>query len=183
MHWDYFSLPVRQSLFCFSGAVKFYLVHGLIQLTWDSNCNISLLQTSRTRLMVNFLYDIIYQPSGFDFSICTGDWWQILCICQKDRNAQLEPLKLFPCAWIESCISCRRSSASENMPKLEAGMVREISVYTYFDEKLIASTDFSKVSLYSRTSMARTPLGPWKLVRDRGSSSEWKLIIALGQEA
>ena len=25
---------------------------------------------------------------------------------------------------------------------------------------------------YSRTSMARPPLGPWKLVRDRGSSSQ-----------
>ena len=25
---------------------------------------------------------------------------------------------------------------------------------------------------YSRTLMARTPLGPWKLVRDRGSSSQ-----------
>ena len=37
--------------------------------------------------------------------------------------------------------------------------------------------------LYSRTSMARTPLGPWKLVRDRGSSSQWGLIIAPGQEA
>ena len=28
------------------------------------------------------------------------------------------------------------------------------------------------VSKYSRTSMARTPLGPWKYVRDRGSSSQ-----------
>ena len=37
--------------------------------------------------------------------------------------------------------------------------------------------------IYSRTSMARTPLGPWKLVRDRGSSSQWGLIIAPGQEA
>ena len=26
--------------------------------------------------------------------------------------------------------------------------------------------------------MARTPLGPWKIVRDRGSSSQWGLIIA-----
>ena len=31
--------------------------------------------------------------------------------------------------------------------------------------------------------MARTPLGPWKLVRDKGSSSQWQLIIAPGQEA
>ena len=37
--------------------------------------------------------------------------------------------------------------------------------------------------VYNRTSMARTPLGPWKLVRDRGSSSQWGLIIAPGQEA
>ena len=35
----------------------------------------------------------------------------------------------------------------------------------------------------SRTSMARTPLQPWKYVRDRGSSSKWVLIIATGQEA
>ena len=38
-------------------------------------------------------------------------------------------------------------------------------------------------STYSRTSMARTPLGPWKLVRDRGSWSQWGLIIAPDQEA
>ena len=36
---------------------------------------------------------------------------------------------------------------------------------------------------YSRTSMARTPLGPWKFVRDMGSSSHWGLIMAPGQEA
>ena len=36
---------------------------------------------------------------------------------------------------------------------------------------------------YSRTSLARTPLGPLKLVRDRGSSSQRGLIIAPGQEA
>ena len=38
-------------------------------------------------------------------------------------------------------------------------------------------------SKYSRNSMAGTPLGLWKLVRDRGSSSQWGLIIAPGQEA
>ena len=36
---------------------------------------------------------------------------------------------------------------------------------------------------YSRTSMARTPLGPWKFVRDMGSSSHWGLILAPVQEA
>ena len=36
---------------------------------------------------------------------------------------------------------------------------------------------------YSRTSMARTPLGPWKFVRDMGSSSQWGLIKATGEEA
>ena len=40
----------------------------------------------------------------------------------------------------------------------------------------------SKSTIYSRTSVARTPLGPWKLVRERGSSSEWGLIKAPGQE-
>ena len=36
---------------------------------------------------------------------------------------------------------------------------------------------------YSRTSMARTSLGPWKFVRDTGSSSHRGLIIAQGQKA
>ena len=35
---------------------------------------------------------------------------------------------------------------------------------------------------YRRTSMPRTPLGPWKLVRDRCSSSQWGLIIAPSQK-
>ena len=39
------------------------------------------------------------------------------------------------------------------------------------------------ISHYSRTSMDRTSLGPWKFVRDMGSSSHWELIIAPGQEA
>ena len=36
---------------------------------------------------------------------------------------------------------------------------------------------------YNRTSMARTPLEPWKYVRDMGSSSKWGLITAPGQGA
>ena len=40
-----------------------------------------------------------------------------------------------------------------------------------------------KMTLYSRTSIARTSLGPWKFVRDMGSSSHWELIIAQGQKA
>ena len=36
---------------------------------------------------------------------------------------------------------------------------------------------------YCRTSMARTSLGPWKFVRDMGSSSHWRLIMAQDQEA
>ena len=32
--------------------------------------------------------------------------------------------------------------------------------------------DLTGMFIYSRTSMARTPLGPCKLVRDRGSSSQ-----------
>ena len=38
-------------------------------------------------------------------------------------------------------------------------------------------------SLYSRTSMARTSLEPWKFVRDMGNSSHWGLIMAPVQEA
>ena len=41
----------------------------------------------------------------------------------------------------------------------------------------------SGVSIYSRTSMARTSLGPWKFVRGTGSSSHWGLIMAPVQEA
>ena len=36
---------------------------------------------------------------------------------------------------------------------------------------------------YSRTSMARTSLGPWKFVRDIGSSGHWGWIMTQGQEA
>ena len=36
---------------------------------------------------------------------------------------------------------------------------------------------------YSRTSMARTYLGPWKFVRDMGSSNQLGLIMVPGQEA
>ena len=36
---------------------------------------------------------------------------------------------------------------------------------------------------YSRTSMARTSLRPWKFVRDMGSSSHWGLIMAPAQKA
>ena len=37
--------------------------------------------------------------------------------------------------------------------------------------------------IYSRTSMARTPLGPWKFVRDSGSSSHGGLLLVPYQEA
>ena len=36
---------------------------------------------------------------------------------------------------------------------------------------------------YSQTSVTRTSLGPWKFVRDMGSSSHWGLIMAPVQEA
>ena len=42
---------------------------------------------------------------------------------------------------------------------------------------------FFILSSYSRISMARTSLGPWKFVRDMGSSSHWGLIMAPVQEA
>ena len=35
---------------------------------------------------------------------------------------------------------------------------------------------------YSRTSMARTSMGPQKIVRDMGSSSHWGIIMVPGQE-
>ena len=36
---------------------------------------------------------------------------------------------------------------------------------------------------YNRTSMARTSLGPWKFVRDSGSSSHGGLLLVPYQEA
>ena len=41
----------------------------------------------------------------------------------------------------------------------------------------------ASVVTYSRTSMARTSVGPWKFVRDMGSSSHWELFIAQGEKA
>ena len=38
-------------------------------------------------------------------------------------------------------------------------------------------------AIYSRTSTARTSLGPWKCVRDMGSSSHWGLIMVPSQKA
>ena len=37
-------------------------------------------------------------------------------------------------------------------------------------------------AIYSRTSTARTSLGPWKCVRDMGSSSHWGLIMVPSQK-
>ena len=51
------------------------------------------------------------------------------------------------------------------------------SLYNYI------TMSWKKKSKYSRTSMARTSLEPWKLVRDMGSSSDWGLIMAPDQEA
>ena len=41
----------------------------------------------------------------------------------------------------------------------------------------------STISVYSRSSMARTSLGPWKFILDMGSSSHWELIFAPDQGA
>ena len=53
------------------------------------------------------------------------------------------------------------------------------------DARLSGHTLFAQTCLpeYSRTSMARTSLGPMKFVRDMGSSSHWGLIMAPVQEA
>ena len=42
---------------------------------------------------------------------------------------------------------------------------------------------FMRYPDYSRTSMARISLGPWKTFRDMGSSSHWGLTMVPGQEA
>ena len=41
----------------------------------------------------------------------------------------------------------------------------------------------TKKIIYSRTSMARTSLGPWQFARNMDSSSHWGLIMAQVQEA
>ena len=51
------------------------------------------------------------------------------------------------------------------------------------DLHVLAKTPNFAATKYSRTSMAWTSLGLWKYVQDRGSSSQWVLIIAPGQEA
>ena len=51
----------------------------------------------------------------------------------------------------------------------------------WLDRKL--STQTNKQILYSRISMARTSLGPWKFIRNMGSLSHWGLIMAPVQEA
>ena len=47
----------------------------------------------------------------------------------------------------------------------------------------ILSALYRTSSSYCKTLMARTALGPWKFIRDMGSSSHWGLIMAPGQEA
>ena len=53
--------------------------------------------------------------------------------------------------------------------------VLEVKVSIYLNRRVFV--------MYSRTAMARTSLGPWKFVRDMGSSSHWGLIMAPSQEA
>ena len=54
-------------------------------------------------------------------------------------------------------------------------MRRHKQYYKVCDVPMYACT-YRHEPNYSRTSMAQTPLGPWKLVRDRGISSQWGLI-------
>ena len=52
------------------------------------------------------------------------------------------------------------------------------------EHHIITSESVLRISrVYSRTSLARTALGPWKFVRGMGSSSNWGFIIAPGQGA
>ena len=59
---------------------------------------------------------------------------------------------------------------------LEGGSFFIVSLSKKYDKTwyilLLYSMVFDAQAIYSRTSMARTPLGPLKLVRDRGSSSQ-----------
>ena len=94
------------------------------------------------------------------------------------------------------CKRCTLSPVSPAKLKLRAFYIGRVFVRYYFGFKARLCIKFwcyshrhtyevlqEMYSKYSRTSMARTPLGPWKLVRDRGSSSQWGLIKEPGQEA
>ena len=52
----------------------------------------------------------------------------------------------------------------------------------YFPQRMFSLSLTKCYFNYSRTSMARTSLGPYKIVRDMGSSSHWGLIMVPGQE-
>ena len=47
--------------------------------------------------------------------------------------------------------------------------------------KYLSLKNYMCIANYSRTPMARTPLEPWKYIRDRCSSSYGVLIIVPGQ--
>ena len=57
------------------------------------------------------------------------------------------------------------------------------TVYRIMNSITVCYISNTAIRQYSRTSMARTTLGPQKTVRDMGSSSQWGLIIVPGQEA
>ena len=52
-----------------------------------------------------------------------------------------------------------------------------------YGTKLDTAASFDLGLHYSRTSMARTSLGLWKIIRNMGSSSHFVLIMVPGQEA
>ena len=58
--------------------------------------------------------------------------------------------------------------------ELEAGLITE--------DILIRCAPY-KHNIYSRTSIARTSLGPWTFVRGMGSSKHWELIMVPDQRA
>ena len=63
--------------------------------------------------------------------------------------------------------------------QLEGPSYYMVYLALYMSRKIIGKpTLISLFYIYSRTSMTRAALGPWKFVRDMGRSSHWGLIMA-----
>ena len=57
-----------------------------------------------------------------------------------------------------------------------------IGLNGYQSTKVVYSIHSKPEPIYSWTSMTRTLFGPWKHIRDMGSSSHWGFIMAPGQK-
>ena len=111
---------------------------------------------------VVFLLTVRMRSLSWSSSLCVGRFTCGVCfvfVCSS-------PLLLL--MTLEGCSSWLWQSMSS------------ISTYIFWLDALAKRISWE---IYSRTSMARTSLGPWKFVRDMSSSSHWRLIMAPVREA